>query len=350
MNNFGYEKTAYNYLLRNYPQYEQLREQCLKFIYRKVLVQGQPIDCYVDLNSYLHSLYKVSDQYPIDVKYSVAGSIINFAAHIVEFFHSRFGIHARIFLVFASSRPTSIVQYIPEYNAHRFMDIDQVFNNSILDELEILNTVVQYIPEVYYVTSSITENAVLIRKIMAQLKNEGNRTRFIFTKDPFAYQLACVCPNTHIIRTKKSNNRDETYTISYFDFYKKLQMEKKLKTTIGEGISPELYSLYLAFAGCSYKGVRAIHTYPTTDRIIHDLVNRPVILNAYNASIALDPDIARTLGGNIQERYKGLDLMFQYNAFCITPYIYMQNLYDPKAINNMNDRLFTKYPLDLAVF
>ena len=80
--NYNFDKTCYNLLLRNYPQYEVLRQELLKLFYRKALANGITVDCYVNLNSYLSSLYKRTE-YMYDEPMSICASIFNCAAHII---------------------------------------------------------------------------------------------------------------------------------------------------------------------------------------------------------------------------------------------------------------------------
>ena len=72
MNNPIY-KTHYNLLFKNYPQYEQLRQELLKLFFRKALVERGFVDCYVNLNVFLDPLYKRLDYVSDDPK-SLAAS------------------------------------------------------------------------------------------------------------------------------------------------------------------------------------------------------------------------------------------------------------------------------------
>ena len=360
MSNYPIEKSYYNLLLRNYPQYEILRQELLKLFYRKALDNGITVDCFVNLNSYLSSLYK-RNEYVYDEPMSIASSIVNFAAHIREFFATRFSIVSRIFLVYGNTTPNSAIQFVNEYNAHNEMDrlVKPNINHQIDENLNLLNILIPYIPGVYYIEDRSTEPAVIIRELIKyEFSNKGNsNTRFIFSKDLYDYQLVSTVPKTHLIRVKKTMNGDQTYTVSYFDFYKKLSKTLSLKNLIGDGVSPELYSLYMAFAGCKDRNIKSITNYPNTDKKIHSLIDTGIIFNGYNPSIALDSDFATKFNtiDIVQKRLCALDLIYQSHIYTMSPSYNnltknLVDLYDPDSVRQINNEYFHKYPLDLNVF
>lgn len=364
----SFQKNYFNLLLRFYPRYDNLKQEMLKFFYRNALEQRGLADIYIDLNSFLSSLYKRMD-YTNDDPMTIASSIINLAAHMRNFFATRFGISTRIFLIYGNTRPLSAASIIPEYNAHTAMDMEvkQDITLNIEENLNIVELLAQYIPEVYYVRSNETEPAVIMRSIMkivsaADKKNksfEGHRVpRFVMTKDMLTYQIVCCCNNTHVIRPKKSSNNDVSYTISYFDFYRKLSAELSLKNPIGEGISPELYSFYMSLAGCKDRGIRSASNYPVTDNLIKGLISSGTIINGYNIRPSIDPSFSSSVGINeevgFENRFRALDLLHQEIIFSASPTFCnignsLVNLYDPDAVRQINNQYFRKYPLDLNV-
>lgn len=352
-----HNKTIYNLLLKNYPQYKVLRDELVKLVFRQAIKTGGRVDCYVNINSFLSSIYKRPD-YVYDEKLSITSSIINFAAHIREFFRSRFSIYARVFLVYGNTRPDSAILHFADYDVHAAMD--RVKNSQMVhiinEDLKELSEIVKYIPEVYFIQVNI-EPAVAIREIIKDQSKKGfKNARFIFSKDLYDYQLVATCPNTHLVRTKKTMQGDKTYTVSYFDFYKKLSSTLSLKKSIGDNISPELYSFYMSFAGCKDRGIKAITNYPNADKKIHDLVNSGLILNGHNITTGIDPSFAITTGIDpiVCERFRALDIIYQSNIFVQSPEYYKLNegiidLYNPDGIRHINNLYFKKYPLDLNV-
>ena len=362
-------KTYYNLLLKNYPQYEQLRQEMLKLFFRQAIHEKGFVDCYVNLNSYLSSLYDRND-YDYDEPNSVASSVINFVAHIREFFASRFSVRTRFFLVFGNTRPDSAVQFIPEYDAHKAMDRATKMNiwGIICENLNTLNVVCPYLPEIYYIENQTVEPAVIMRSIIKEqsAKNNAKHARLIFSKDLYDYQLVATVPNTHLIRTKKTMQGDMTYTVSFFDFYKKLGKTLGLKSPIGPGVSPELYSVYLTLSGCKSRGVAGLVNNPRANTLIAGSVANAIILNGYNPSFGVDPtsfmpfvecikcDSDQDLCNQLSNRFRGLDLIYQSNLFRLEPsYNALEknivDLYDAEGVRIMNNTYFKKYPLDLNV-
>ena len=115
------DRSYYNLLFKNYPQYEVLKRELIKLFFRNALTERGIVDCYVNLNSYLSSLYKRND-YNYTGHGSITASIINFTAHIRAFFASRYSIRTRIFLVYGNTRPDGAIHFLNEYDAHNEMD------------------------------------------------------------------------------------------------------------------------------------------------------------------------------------------------------------------------------------
>ena len=360
-------KTYYNLLLKNYPQYEVLRQELLKLFFRKALVERGYVDCYVNLNSYLSSLYKRSGEYVYDEPLSVTSSIINFAAHLRAFFASRFSMRCRIFFIYGNTRPESAYINLPEYDAHNTMDreVKVEVQEIIRENLNMLNILCPYIPEVYYIESDACEPAVIIRSIIKEQSIKGAKhARLIFSKDLYDYQLVATVPNTHLIRTKKTMQGDQTFSVSFFDFYKKLSKTLSLKNPIGTNISPELYSVYMTLAGCKDRNIKGIYNYPKSNTIISNLLNSGRILNGYNPSFGVSPNefnlfidtinSDESLSMILFNRFTSMDLIHQSNLFRMHPSYFnieksIIDLYDPSEVQNINNRYFKKYPLDLNV-
>ena len=155
---------------------------------------------------------------------------------------------------------------------------------------------------------------------------------------------------------------DKTYTISYFYFYKKLNKELSTKTIIGEGVSPELYSIYLALAGCKDRGISGLVNYPKANAIIIDNIKSGLMLNGYNPSFSVSPESLRIFFNTIGEsninilsnRYCALDIVYQSDLFRLSPYYgNIENgiidLFDAEAVKQINNEYFKDFPLDINV-
>lgn len=348
-------RSAYNLLLGNYFQYEKTRLELVKLFYRKAIENGKPVDCYIDLNNFLSPLYKKDGYYTIDDKMSIAASVINYCAHIVEFFASRFDMPTKVYAVYGNTRPISAVKYIPEYNAHNTMEITskEYLNTVIAENLELLSIIIPYIPNVYFIRDGNTEPAVIMRSLIREMSAQGRKNaRFIFTKDAYDFQLVGTCPNTHVVSVKKTMNGEMTFTISFFDFYKKIL---HLKTEIGKNISPELYSLYMAYAGCKDRNIPALVTWPRIDKAIRTGIGLGQICNGYNQNIRVLIDGLDIDPNLITNRFNGLDIVQQEVIYKISPsYANLTknilDLYDAAAVRDINNKYFRTYPLDLNVF
>lgn len=365
----SYTKTYYNLLLKNFPRFTSLEKEMYKFVYRNQLKQGGLVDIFIDVNDMLSYLYARPD-YSCDDPMSIGSAIINLAAHMSSFFSSRMCIHARVYLIYGNTRPITAASVLQEYDAHMEMErqTKPEITELIQSNLAQIEVLVKYIPDLYFIRSDNAEPAVIIRSLTRVINqydskfNSGQKPiigKFVVTKDIYAFQLPATVPNMHIIRPKKDGFDDVSYTISYFDFFRKLTEELKLKNLIGGGsLSPELFSFFMAFNGCRARGIKSIYNSIATTQKLNELVNSGKILNGYNSIIALDPSIQETLGINqeVVERFKALDVIHQENIFR-TNFVDSQlfaeslvNLYDPMAVKKINETYFRSYPLDLSVF
>lgn len=350
-------KTAYNLLLKNWFQYETGYRAMIPLFYHGLERNGC-VNCFVNLNYYLSPLYKRND-YTIDDPYSIAASIINFCAHIINFFHTRFSMKAAVYLVYGSNCPYYAVTTYENYNAHMMTTISTrpEITKVIEENLSIVNTICPYIPNVYYFRDDVCEPAVAIRRIIKFISLKGNNhPRLIFSKEFYDLQLVATVPKTHLVRVKKTMQGDQTFTVSYFNFYSSLTKIKKLKSPIGTNLSPELYSLYLAYIGCPDKNMERFIASPYADIAIHGLVESGNLLNGYNAVIALPDNASEILQdptGFLSNRFQAIDLIFQsMDQDTTTPLCNnaMVELYDPEGVRFIADKYFQKYPLDLNVF
>ena len=349
-------KSIYNLLLINYPKYETLFSEVTKLCYRQYFHPGVKLDCYVNVNNYLKRIYNRPD-YKYESNFCIISSLINFAAHIKSFFYTRFSTDPCIILVYGTTRPGIANSILPEYDAHNAQliqarsDLMEAVNN----ELNVLETLYPYIPKLYFIREEAVDPAVIIRET---IKYREQCARLIFSSDLYDYQLPATTKSTHIVRTKKTKNGDKTYILSYSDFYKKLGKEFKLKNPIGIGISPELYSLYMTFSGCRDRNIHSIIPYPRTNKIINDAINAGFILNGYNPSLSVYKESFNVFEnynpGLLYSRYILLDLIQNCNLYSssIKPSIIkgIIDQYDFKSLNEINNKYFRKYPLDLGAF
>lgn len=137
-------------------------------------------------------------------------------------------------------------------------------------------------------------------------------------------------------------------------------MNKRLEK-IGK-ISPELYSAFLTFTGVGEYNLPAITKFPTTLNDFHKVfVEEQFLLNQYNNDIEyliqMIQGVSSSKKSEIDPRYvltrfSLIDLISNYNALVfnnIERYVEVEDLYQPDMVKDINERFFTKCPLDLNV-
>ena len=111
----------------------------------------------------------------------------------------------------------------------------------------------------------------------------------------------------------------------------------------------------MTLSGCKDRGVESLITIPGADKKIKSLILQGIIPNAYNPLFAVNQEIFDIFEMNsslLFNRYRGLDIIYQSNilgSFSNTM-LNTVDLYDPRTMQDINNKYFIKYPLDLNVF
>lgn len=279
--------------------------------------------------------------------------LINLVAHYRQFFKTRYGCTTKIWLI------NSIDNCISPLYDRNFRP--KIPGNQYLIDGSIFDAMCRYIPDVQYVCGKV-DFATIASFIM-----EYHNSRFpyiILTKDPYEFQL-CAKPNTWVLRPKKNKLQDISYFVNnknaiyYYchETFRKIPSEKKF-----ESYPTDIIGIIMALTRVPTRGLKSMYSLDNTLNILD--------FRIANTSIPLkypwDPNLFfngldRCVSGSINKdipqlvnRFKAVDsVFFQVLGYKEMPesklYNGIINLYDPKGMQEINERYFKDYPLDLEV-
>lgn len=355
----------------NHADLDSLISDCMYGYYVKYNVLAQLINqefsnskanevyIYIDIQDILRHVdsYVRKNQLPINNALVVVAGIINMVAHYRNFFATRYRCYTKFWLI--DSVDNIIAKSIyPEFNANGLsQSMYNIYNNNV----ELLQSICLYINDVQYEKT----NVEFVTKVRAidNIENRNthlNNPAILITKDPFAYQ-ACV-DNMYVLRPKKNNTGDVSKLIKSYTAVTEYLLEISKNAHISYPINIKQLSMVMALTRVPSRNIKTLYTINgALDRLynayknlatryyIWDLDNFLDIFCSSNRRKVDIDDIQK-----IKIRYLACEAMHcQYLQYCSLAesktYNGIVNLYDPKSIQEINNKYFKSCPLDLNV-
>lgn len=311
------------------------------------------INMYIDLYSILKPLY--STNIVIDDYTEITSCIINMCAHYKYFFKSRYNVDSRIYLIWSSNCPYKNKNIYPEYNKkfEYTMQTNKKITSIISNNLELLEILYPYIPDVMYVTD-LYETGVIIQYISEMQDNIGI-PGLVLSRDAYNFQLAKGMFDMKILVPYKHHTDKGTVDSSYIVNSQNSIIAYLNKLNVKtEGLvlfSSELLSLLMSISRVPTRNINSLYNIPKAYNLISEMIRYKAISNSHiydikSVAMYLNQNIK-----NIEARYYICDIKSQLIHYQIDPAINVKqsmiNLYDPEQVKNINNQYFQKYPLDL---
>lgn len=302
---------------------------------------------YIDLNSLFRSLY--SPNVIIDDKLDISSTILNLIGHYRHFFKTRYGVWTNIYLVYSNNMPVNNILLYPEYNAATVKNItnNTKIANNINDNLDIIEILVKYIQDVYFV-QDIYETAVIIKYLCNNVGIEA--PNLVLSRDIYNFQL--VDDNTKILVPNKYNNTDSSYIVNTSNAIEHY-CKKEFKSDYGFGLDGGLLSLLMSLSKCSKRNIRSLFKVSDAIKIIQSSIDSNRILNGYNTDGILKVSLPRHIDdGYLMTRFRICDIASQYISYINSPNIHITpnnfvNLDNPNELKNIVNKWFIKNPIIL---
>ena len=353
MNKSDYRANIESILLGYYIKYIKLEEITANTLAVSKYGEMNEVDIYIDLYDMLKKLY-TTDIYATK-QFTIVSSVINLAAHMREFYWSRYNVNTRIFLVYGDETSINHKQFYLAFGGSKICDTrDYEKVNSIVEsQLDMIKLLCAYIYGVYFVRKSTDFSMFVYDNI---LKNP-NMPAIVISKSRYAYQIPAMCENAFLFRPKKYNGEDVSFGVTHdsvlFQFCNKLNNNKTLEQL--RVINPKLLSLIISLNGLPSKKLLTMVNITTAIGRVYKAITENKIINGYNTDInfvynqlelfsIIDQD-------NFRLRFNAVDLVFQYRLYCnmseSKDISWLIDLRDPDTVKGINNKYFTDNPLDL---
>jgi hypothetical protein len=336
-------------LIAHYVKYDRLTELINTEFYNSGYNE---INLLIDAYSMIKSIYGLKPNQFID-KFSIASCIINACAHYRNFFWTRYRVTCKIWVVF-SRMDVSIIEansFYPTYANIFTTDCNPDIDSMIKQNMEILNTICPYIPDVSFIQSGY-EPGLVFGKIAMNYPDIPN---IIVSKDPWNLQVVGNMSNVYMLRPLKRNSEDLSILISNKNVLQYYAALRKVDCDMSK-LHSSFISFIIAATRFPERRMKALHNMKTIVKYLNDAIDKQYIRNDSISDIkGLCTDLSAINKINlksfeIESRMNAIGFnscFYRYLTLPLTDNINIINLHDPDSIKQINEKYFSKVPLDL---
>ena len=290
--------------------------------------------------------------------------IINYCAHIRNYFNTRHKVYTNICLVYSSNDSINNTQFVPTYNYDYKARVK--YNTKIKDNVEenmkLVRLLVPYLPNVFLKEGTV-ETSVIIHNII-QKKLLGDNPSLVLSNSQIMYQLPVVNKDTIVIRKDlrfyKPGDFDKTYSYNSTNALHAYIYELK-KKNIREYLNQKTVSFIMTLIGIPKRNIKSLCSYKTAltisktvplgcefdSEILYDVCN-DYYKSKYKKSVPIIKE-------QFDRTFKCVDLNYQYKLYKLLPEykeesFTKQNLDDVEGVQYINNKYFKDSPLNLEFF
>lgn len=318
------------------------------------------LNLFIDVNNILRKIqdYSLKSGVFTNNYLTIMAGLINMAAHYRNFFRTRYGCHTKIWLINATENKMSSLHD----KSYIYPSVD--YNICRIDN-ELMATTCTYIPDVMYSVCN-TEFSAMVMYILSDeeyVPGAPIPPSIAITKDEFVYQLATSMNyDIRVLRPSKYKGEDNSYIINSENA---LQIYAGSSTNI-MGLPSSILPVYMAMTRVPSRSIKSLYKAPTAIKILANAAMKntaflkyPWDPEHYFTQLAeVSKDIMPNMANDIpllKGRFKAIESVYflplAYKHLPkVTSYIGMVNLYDPKGMQEINEKYFKDTPLDLEVF
>lgn len=323
---------------------------------------AEEVNIYLDLTDMTSKLYSpyVSIQKPLEI----AASILNLCAHFRDYYIRFHNVWSKFFLIFSGMSNTYNCNLIPGYN-QAYLDKLQAnlpHTNAIAISMDMLKLICPYLPDIFYREDVYEPSVVIYNTILDQQTDGNSNPNIIITREPLAYQLPAMLPNTAIFKDDKKSETFSTITnqtvfVHYLYDTGRIALSNDLEIQAKLAhISPELLGTFITLTNLPSRGVKSLMSVNKAINTLLGIIDRGIIPNAYVNNISYLYDsifngLSKVSIDMFALRFRAIDLIAGYQYYINTPFAlnteYKQNLNDPQAVQEINNTYFKDTPIDL---
>ena len=341
-------------ILSWYVKYDRLIQ-----LMQEVTADTSEIHFYVDLWSLLNRLYKIDEYY--EHPNVIVVTLLNLVAHYRNFYRSRYNVRTRFYLIYADESNGSHTQYLPSFGRSEpiLPHVYETKKHLVETQLNLLETLCSFIPQVYYVRSRVSFAVWTYDRI----KHPSRMTHFILTTSKYSYQIPAMMygQQVYVLKPRKSKEGDGSRLVRpdkvLLEYYNKLAPNSPIRNILPQ-LNPKLLSLLMTFNGCKDKKITAVTNINRAATMLYKAIVANQIMNDYSSDMsfiysALEPFNIHTIidRANFENRFRGLDIEFQSKLFEVVPESkdesWFKDLQDPETMKQLNEMYFKDTPIDL---
>ena len=343
------------YIASNFVKYERLSEIVPRAFEG---YSDTHLNIYIDLCSTIRALYNHEYNTEITNYKSLTACIINMCIHYREYFGRYLGVSTTIYLVMGNVCSTLSRKFVPDYNNKMY---NRITSNSLITELiksnmELLNKMVPYLPNIYMIESEFEPAATISALIERDTSSDSN---LIISRDVLNLQVVANYPKTALLHPSKSAGNDVSTIIGPIDtpndiieFWDGYVMMTTKSNVTDITISPLNVSMVMALTCIKNRGIhdRIAQIRPAT-KYIHNCVGDSHVRCSIKTLFEVNKELAKRIApAMLEARHKALDAQFQKEIYKDTIQYKLINtvdLDDPAFIKRINDKLFFNDPIHL---
>ena len=345
----------------SYVRMERLQQIVFETFANTSIAEATHLNVFIDLYSTLHPIF--SEHYRVNIENytDITSGIINMCAHYRKFFKG-LGVHTTFYLVYSDNICDFNRKFVAGYNESHYKKSQiKMFREIVDTNLDLLNTICPYLPDIHFVKSIANwESAVIISNIIETL-NDGS-PNLIISKDLYPLQVCALYPWTSYLYPLKFHGEDKSIMVplnekynfrkEFWDLYNYILYKfesKNANTADLTPISPINMPLVAAITGFKNRNIVTTYKRSTAKKIILH-INDGIDSKIFESQLLSDEKVSKIV--NVQvlvQILKALDVTFALPYYKQDPesnYKFI-NLQDNGSINMINSKYFEKNPLEL---
>ena len=280
--------------------------------------------------------------------------------HYRDYFRRYLGVNTDIIIVMSNNICDINRKYVAEYNkSFRYkIETNKLINNLVKDNLDLLNSLIPYLPNIYLIQSNFETAAVISGIINKRRSDNIDRANLIISRDILNMQVVSKYNKTAMLRPVKSYNGDNSYIVGPLDnqasidkYWTIFDSEVSTSKTANINIHPINTALLMAMTGYKKRDLKNIINIKQAKKYIYNCVQDNPTYCSAKTIFELNPELNDKLSWTtIESRCKALDIDFQESIYQNSLEYKLLNfidLNDPTAVKRVNDEIFYDNPIDI---
>ena len=332
-------------------------------IFRKndITIKSKDVNIFIDLDSLFRSIFNPmvgeiiytgnDNDYKHHVK-NMISNILNLASHYRRYF-TKMKIYSRIYLL--SSHPFNDLKgcnnfYVPGYRKKFNSKLREpnftLLLKVLIESLDMLRLIVDCIDDLFLITSSSLETAI-IPKVINDMIDPNTNDNIIITKDNYYYQYACS-DNYYILRPRFN---DESYLIKKSTLIDTVKREANVKTEIM--VSSSFYTFIKTILGDRNRSIPKISGIGVAKilKILRESIDNNYISSICNDIYGLSRLVDKKHQENLLNNYSVTDIEYQVKCIGLADKNIIKtqlvNKFDNLSLKELNDDLFKNHPINI---